>query len=191
MYHIFFIHSSVNGHLGCFHVLAIVNSANTAMTTGFTYVFFKFGFLRVYAQEWDCWVTWCFYSQLFKESPCHLPQWLYQFTFPLTVMCHIFIYSFVIYIYCCCHSVAQSCLTLCDPMDCSMSGLPVPHHLLEFPGVHAHCISDAIEPSYPCLTLLLLLSFPPSGSFPVSQLFTSGDQSIGASASILPMSIQG
>ena len=37
-------------------------------------------------------------------------------------------------------SVAQSCLTLWDPMDCSTPGLPVPHHLLEFAQVHVHCI---------------------------------------------------
>ena len=43
-------------------------------------------------------------------------------------------------IYCCCCSVAQSCPTLCDSMDCSMPGLPVPHHLLEFAQVHVHCI---------------------------------------------------
>ena len=46
---------------------------------------FQFWFPRVYAQEWDCWVIWWFYSQFFKESPYHLPQWLYQFTFPQTV----------------------------------------------------------------------------------------------------------
>ena len=49
----------------------------------------------------------------------------------------------------CCGSVAQSCLTLCDPMDCSTPGLPVPHHLLEFAQVHVHCINDAVQPSHP------------------------------------------
>ena len=47
-----------------------------------------------------------------------------------------------------CCSVTQSCLTLCDPMDCSMPGLPVPHHLPEFTQVHVHCIGDAIQPSH-------------------------------------------
>ena len=46
-------------------------------------------------------------------------------------------------------SVAQSCPALCNPMDCSMPGLPVPHHLPEFAQVHVHCISDAIQPSHP------------------------------------------
>ena len=50
---------------------------------------------------------------------------------------------------CCCCSVAQSCLTLCDPMDCSKPGLSVPHHLPKFAQVHVHCISDAIQPSHP------------------------------------------
>ena len=44
MHYIFFIHSSVSGHLGCFHVLAIVNSA--AMNIG-KHIFFNYGFLRV------------------------------------------------------------------------------------------------------------------------------------------------
>ena len=38
---------------------------------------------------------------------------------------------------------------LCDPMDCSMPGLPVPHHLPEFAQVHVHCIGDTIQPSHP------------------------------------------
>ena len=50
---------------------------------------------------------------------------------------------------CCCCSVTQSCPTLCDPMDCSMPGLPVPHHLPKFAQVHVHCFSDAIQPSHP------------------------------------------
>ena len=51
--------------------------------------------------------------------------------------------------YCCYCSVTLSCLTLCDPMDCSIPGLPVPHHLSEFSQVHVHCIGDAIQPSNP------------------------------------------
>ena len=47
--------------------------------------------------------------------------------------------------FCCC-SVAQSCVTLCNPMDCSTSGLPVPHYLPEFAQVHIHWIPDAIQP---------------------------------------------
>ena len=50
-----------------------------------------------------------------------------------------------------CRSVAQSCLILCDPMDCSKPGLPVPYHHPKFahPKVHIHCIHDTIQPSYP------------------------------------------
>ena len=39
---------------------------------------------------------------------------------------------------CCCFSVAKSCLTFCNSMDCSTPGFPVPHHLLEFAQVHVH-----------------------------------------------------
>src|SRR5574337_159860 len=46
-------------------------------------------------------------------------------------------------------SVAQSCPTLCDPMNCSMPGLPVHHQLPEFTQTHVHRVSDAIQPSHP------------------------------------------
>ena len=61
-----------------------------------------------------------------------------------------------------CRSVAKSCLTLCNPVDCSMPGFPVPHHFLEFAQVHVHWISDAIQPSCPLLPSLLLPSVFPS-----------------------------
>ena len=46
-------------------------------------------------------------------------------------------------------SVAQSCPTLCDPMNCSTPGLPVHHQLLEFTQTHVHRVCDAIQPSHP------------------------------------------
>ena len=46
-------------------------------------------------------------------------------------------------------SVAQSCLTVCDRMNCSTPGLPVHHHLPEFTQTHVHRVSDAIQPSHP------------------------------------------
>ena len=67
MYHSFLIHSSADGHLGCFHVLAIINSA--AMNTGVHVSLFPSGFLSVYAQQWDCWIIRQFYFQFLKESP--------------------------------------------------------------------------------------------------------------------------
>ena len=89
-------------------------------------------------------------------------------------------------------SVAHSCLTLCDPMDCSMPGLPVHHQLPEFTQSHVHWVGDAIQPSHPVISFSSCLqAFPASGSFPVSQLFSSGGRSIGvsASASVLPVNI--
>ena len=59
-------------------------------------------------------------------------------------------------------SVAQSCLTLCDPMDCSTPGVHVHHQLLKLVQTHVHRVSDAIQPSQPCCPLLLLPSIFPS-----------------------------
>ena len=50
---------------------------------------------------------------------------------------------------CCCCLVTQSCLTLCNPMDCSTSGFPVLHYLLEFAQTHARQVYDAIQPTHP------------------------------------------
>ena len=88
-------------------------------------------------------------------------------------------------------SVAQSCPTLCNPTNCSTPALLVHHQLPEFTQTHVHWISDASNNLILCHPLLLPpLSFP--ASFQMSQLFTSGGQSIGvsASASVLPMNTQ-
>ena len=49
-------------------------------------------------------------------------------------------------------SVAQSCPTLCDPMNCSIPGLPIHHQLPEFTQTHVHRVGDAIQPSHPLLS---------------------------------------
>ena len=88
-------------------------------------------------------------------------------------------------------SVAQSCPTLYKPMDCSTSGFPIYHQLLEPTQTYVHHISDAIQP-FQNTPFSRLQSSPASESFPVSRLFASGGQSIGtsASAAALPTSIQ-
>jgi len=98
--------------------------------------------------------------------------------------------------------VAQSCPTLCNPMNRSMPGLHVHHQLPEFTQTHVHQVSNAIQPSHPLLSpsppllspslLCHPQSLPASGSFPMSQHFTWCGQSIGvsASASVFPMNTQ-
>ena len=91
-------------------------------------------------------------------------------------------------------SVAQLCPALCNPMDCSTSGFPVHHQLLEPIPTHLHHVSDAIQSSHP-----LLSPSPPTfslfqhqGLFQWASFFASSGQSIGASASasVLLMNIQ-
>ena len=59
-------------------------------------------------------------------------------------------------------SVDQSCLTLCNPMNHSTPGLPVNHQLPKFTQTHVHLVGDAIQPSHPLSSLLLLPSVFPS-----------------------------
>ena len=59
-------------------------------------------------------------------------------------------------------SVAQWCLTLCDPKNRSTPGLPVHHQLPEFPETHVHWVSDAIQPSHPLSSPSPLAPNPPS-----------------------------
>ena len=76
-----------------------------------------------------------------------------------------------------CGSVAKSCPALCNPMDCSMSGFPVLHYLLEFSQTHVHWVSDAIQPFHPLSSPFssFLQSFPASGSFLMNWLGAGED----------------
>ena len=58
------------------------------------------------------------------------------------------------------NSVAQSCPTLCNPMDYSTPGLPVHHQLLELTQTHVHWVGDAIQPSHPLSSSSLTLNLP-------------------------------
>ena len=90
-------------------------------------------------------------------------------------------------------SAAQSCPTVCDPMDCSTPSLPVHHQLLEFTQMQVHWLSDAIQPPQP-----LSSPSPPTFDFASIRVFSSesvlhiSGRSIGisASTSVLPMNIQ-
>ena len=101
-------------------------------------------------------------------------------------------------------SVAKLCLTLCDPIDCSMPGFPDLHHLQSLLRLMS---IELVMPSNHLILCHLLLLLPSifhqhlhqhhlqstSGSFPVSWLFALGGQTIGVSASlsVLPVDIQG
>ena len=90
-------------------------------------------------------------------------------------------------------SVTQSCLTLCNPMDCSLPGLPVYYQLLEFTQTQVPSVGDAIQLSH-----LLLSPFPPAFNLSqhqglckwVSSSHQVASIGVSASASVLPINIQ-
>ena len=92
-------------------------------------------------------------------------------------------------------SVAQSCPTLCNPMNCSTTGLPVHHQLPSSRNPPKPMSSRWCRPTISSSVVPFsshLQSFPVSGSFPMSQFFISSGQSIGVSAraSVLPKNTQ-
>ena len=81
----------------------------------------------------------------------------YHWATIIVILCYFQVYNTVIQSFCRFSSVqfssvAQSCLTLWDPMNRSTPGLPVHHHLPEFTQTHVHWVSNAIQPSHPLLS---------------------------------------
>jgi len=98
-----------------------------------------------------------FIFTIFLDST-YLYKQMISFSFWLISFClTVWLISFCLNIWV---QFSQSCLTLCDPMDYSMPGLPVYHQLPEFTHTHVHWVSDAIQPSHP-----LLSSSPPALNF--------------------------
>ena len=86
---------------------------------------------------------------------------------------------------CCCFSVTQSCLTLCDPMDCSTPGFLVLHYLPEFTQTHVHWVCDAIQSSHP-----LLSPSPPAWSLSQHQGLFKWVRSLHEVAKVLELQLQ-
>ena len=93
----------------------------------------------------------CLYLPILSIYPSIL------FVYPLNLPIFICLPILSIYLHCipaylssyCCCSVANSCLTFCDLMDCNTPGFPVLHHLPKFVQTHILWVGDAIQPSYP------------------------------------------
>ena len=121
------------------------------------------------------------YIPLWSGIPSNYCQFHMQNRFTLTLF------------FCCCCSVTQSCQNYCDPMDYRAQGFYILHCFLE--SAQTHVLQSAMPSDYLnlCHPLLLPSIFPSIGSFPMSQLFISGDQRIEASSSapVIPMNVQG
>ena len=115
------IHLSVE--IGCFHVLAIVNSASVNIGVHVSFSVIIFSGCMFHSEIVGSYGSFILFFFLKKSSYCSPPVQ----SSPVT----------------------QSCTTLCDPMDCSMPGFPVLPQLPKLAQIHVHQVSDAIQPSHP------------------------------------------
>ena len=138
MYHSFFIHSYVGGHVRCFRVLAIVNSVavNTGMHVSFQIISF----------------TGCTSKSGITGSQGSCIYIFFKGTFILFCIGSMPVYMPINSVGEQFSSVAQSCLTLCNPMDFCMLDFPVHHQLLELAQIHVHRVGDLIQPSHPLVS---------------------------------------
>ena len=180
MHHIFSIHSSVDRHLGCPHVLAshlvllvknLLANARDVKDTGLIPGLgrspggghgnpLQYSCLENLMDTGAWWAT--FHRD--AQSQTRLKQLTHITRLGYCEYCYYEHRGVCISLNHQFSSVAQSCLTLCDSMDCSMPGLPIHHQLLEFTQTHVHWVSDAFQPSHPLLS-------PSPPSFNLSQHF--------------------
>ena len=100
-------------------------------------------------------------NKLFGQTTLGFSVWNIFFLLVIC-QCHCDSHVFCIWRFPIIFSSVQSCLTFCNPMDCSTPGLPVHHQLLEFTQTHVRWVGDAIQPSHP-------LSFPSPPTFNLCQ----------------------
>ena len=129
---------------------------------------------------------------LYFTPPVGSEATLHNETYNISATKHGYGYQVHIGMDCCYCLVAQLCPSHCSLMNCSTPGFPALHYLLEFAQTHVRWVNDAMSASHSLVAPFssCLQSFPSSGSFPVSRLFTSGGQSIRVSVLVLPMNIQ-
>ena len=171
-YNVFCIHSSVNGHWSCFHVLAVVNSAavNVEVHVSFWIMVLSGCMLRnIHVMCIDL----CIISghSCFWQCTTTTGRIFPKFVTVLRSLSHVRLF-------------ATSWTAACQaPLSFTIS-----RSLLKF-----MCIESVMPSNHLilCRPFFCLQSFPASGSFPMSWLFASGGQGIGASASVLPVNIQG
>ena len=107
--------------------------------------------------------------EIFLEPPAHRGCFFLCSPMPLSVLSTCLI-CILVTIHCCCCSVAQLILTLCDPMNCSRPDFAVFHCLPEFAQTLVHWVGDGIQPAHPVVRFSShLQSFPTSGSFSLSR----------------------
>ena len=106
----------------------------------------KFSYIQTFGKHWIHKIPYCNFnsSTLYYENKNNLNS--------QNPGCHLTLNSFIFSLCIQFSSVTQSCLTLCDPMNCSTPGLPVHHHLSEFTQTHVHRGHDAIQPSHSLLS---------------------------------------
>ena len=104
-------------------------------------------------------------------------EWMHAYVWlsPFAIQLNLFYYVNQL----CCCSVTQLCLNLCNPMDCSTSGLPVLQYLQSSPKfILTEWVMPPNHPILSCPILLLPSIFPASGSFPIRRISTSGGKAL-------------